>query len=129
MDKYIIKCRYEYFADGGKKFTDWFIWDSTPNTEEECNEKIKYAKSAFEYIDKKTHLKHEYKLVPNEEYEKEQQEIDKHIKAAKERDEKYFASEEWKELKHKKYVARKERKQHQEEYKKMMEELQNEAIS
>ena len=51
------------------------------------------------------------------------EELQHYIDDARARDEAYYASDAWKELKHKKYVARKERKKHQEEYNKMMEEL------
>ena len=126
--KFIIKCRYQYWSDNGKDFTDWFVQDSNKYDEQSGNEKIKQMKKDFKFIDDKTHLKHEYKLTPYDEYLSELSDIEKHIQKAHERDEKYFASDEWKELKHKKYVARKERKQHQEEYNKMMEELKNENI-
>ena len=120
---FIIKCRYQTWSDNGKVFTDWFVYDSGEYTEQTGKEQIKFIKKEYEFIDKKTHLKHEYTLVPYSEYVAEQKELEKNIKKAHKRDEKYFASDEWKDLKHKKYVARKERKQKQEEYNKMIEEL------
>ena len=53
------------------------------------------------------------------------EELQHYIDDARARDEAYYASDAWKELKHKKYVARKERKKHQEEYNKMMDDLNN----
>ena len=127
-DLYVVKTRYEYRGDEGIEWTKWFTLTTEYMTKSDAEEYIKNTKKLYNDIDKRTHLKHDYMAVPVFEYEKEISEIDKMIKAAKERDERYFASEEWKELKHKKYVARKERKQHQEEYNKMMEELKNENI-
>ena len=125
VKKYVIKSRYEYYGESGKEFTKWFVFDNNPVSEEEANEKIKIYKDRYAYIDKKTHLKHEYMIYPFSDYTKDQKRLQKEIEMGKKRDEEYFKSDEWKELKHKKYIARKERKKHQEEYKKMMEELRD----
>lgn len=123
MEKYIVMTRYEYRGENGIQFTDWFKGDTSEMTKDEALEYIKETKKGFGDIDKKTHLKHEYKLITVDEWNSICHEIQKQIDEFKERDEAYFASDEWKELKHKKYVARKERKKHQEEYNKMMAEL------
>ena len=123
MEKYIIMTRYEYYGENGIQFTDWFNGNTDEMTKSDAEEYIKEIKKEFGDIDKKTHLKHEYKLITVDEWNSICDECQKQIDEFKERDEKYYASEQWKELKHKKYIARKERKKHQEEYNKMMVEL------
>ena len=123
---YIIKTRYEYRGPDGIDWTNWFVFTRESFTKKDADELIKATKKQYADIDKKTHLKHEYMIVPVEEFEKECLEIQHQINEAQVRDEQYYASDKWKELKHKKYVSRKELKKHQEEYKKMMEELKNE---
>lgn len=123
MEKYIVMTRYEYRGEDGIQFTDWFKGDTIEMTKDEAIEYIKETKKGFGDIDKKTHLKHEYKLITVDEWNSICNERQKQIDEFRERDEAYYASDEWKELKHKKYVARKERKKHQEEYNKMMAEL------
>ena len=115
--------RYEYRGENGIQFTDWFKGDTGEMTKSDAEKYIKETKKEFNDIDKKTHLKHEYKLITVDEWNDICHELQKQIDEFKERDEAYFASDEWKELKHKKYVSRKERKKHQEEYNKMMAEL------
>lgn len=127
-DLYVVKTRYEYRGDEGIEWTKWFVLTTEYMTKSVAEEYIKNIKKLYNDVDKHTHLKHDYITVPVSEYEKEIAEIDRLIHAAQVRDEKYFASEEWKELKHKKYVARKERKQHQEEYAKMIEDLKDENV-
>lgn len=127
-DLYIVKTRYEYRGPNGIEWTKWFVLNAEYMNKADAEAYIKATKKLYNDIDKRTHLNHEYATVPVAEYEKEIAEINRMLKAAQERDEKYFASDEWKELKHKKYVSRKERKQHQEEYNKMIEELKNENI-
>lgn len=123
MEKYIVMTRYEYWGESGIQFTDWFNGNTNEMTKDEALEYIKETKKRFGDIDKKTHLNHEYKLITVDEWKSICDEYQKQIDKFKERDEKYYASDKWKELKHKKYIARKERKKHQEEYNKMMAEL------
>lgn len=120
---YIIKTRYEYRSADGIDWTDWFVLERTQFTEQDANQHIADTKKLYGDIDKKTKLRHEYMIVPVEEFEKELAETNKIIEEGHVRDEAYFASDKWKELKHKKYVARKERKAKQEEYLKMQEQL------
>ena len=116
METFIIECRYETLTHEGKKFTNWFVYDSDQMSEQECNEKIKYIKETFEYIDKKTKLKHEFRLKSYEEYLKESSiNVDKAKKAIKER-EKYIKSDAYKELQKKKYQSNKELKEKQKKY-------------
>ena len=122
---YIVKTRYEYRGTDGIDWTNWFVLERNYMTEKEAKEYIKNIKNLYADIDKKTKLKHDYMIVPSEDFEKEQKEVENFIKAAKKRDDKYFASDEWKELKHKKYVSRKERKAKQEEYLEMQKQLEN----
>ena len=123
MEKYIVMTRYEYRGENGIQLTDWFKGDISEMTKDEALEYIKETKKGFGDIDKKTHLKHEYKIMTVEELQREMEELQHLIDEGRARDEAYYASDEWKELKHKKYVARKERKKHQDEYNKMMAEL------
>ena len=75
------------------------------------------------HVDKITKCKHEYRIRTIEEVQQEMEELQHLIDEGRARDEAYYASDAWKELKHKKYVARKERKKRQEEYNKMIAEL------
>ena len=77
----------------------------------------------YDNIDKITKCRHEYRIRNVKEVQQEMEELQHYIDDARARDEAYYASDAWKELKHKKYVARKERKKHQEEYNKMIDEL------
>ena len=122
---YIVKSRYQYYGSNGVDWTSWFVLNSEYRNKQGTEDYIKEIKHLYNDIDKRTHLKHDYMIVPVEDFENEIKELDKTINKANKRDEKYFASDEWKELKHKKYVARKERKLKQEEYLKMQEELKN----
>ena len=122
---YIVKTRYEYRGNDGIQWTNWFVLNSDYMNEQMANEYIKETKKLYADIDKKTKQKHEYTLIPVIEYENELKEIEKLISSAKKRDDKYFASDEWKELKHKKYVSRKERKAKQEEYLEMQKQLES----
>lgn len=122
-DKYIVETRYEYLSDHGKTFTNWFVLSSDERTEAEAKEYIKQISKEYAHVDKITKCKHEYRIRTVEKLQQEMEELQHHIDEAHARDEAYYASDAWKELKHKKYVARKELKKHQEEYKKMMEEL------
>lgn len=121
--KYIVETRYEYLSSAGKTFTKWFVLSSDERTEAEAKEFIKQISKDYAHVDKITKCKHEYRIRTVEELQQEMKELQYRINEGLARDEKYYASDKWKELKHKKYVSRKERKAKQEEYKKMMEEL------
>ena len=117
MDKkYIIMCRYEALTVTGKEWTNWFVYDSTKYSENEGNEVISENKKAFEYIDNKTKLKHEYVLKPYDEYKKEYDDMVKQNKKMIKENEKYFKSDEYKALQKKKRQAAKERKERQKKY-------------
>lgn len=120
---YIVKERYQYRSNDGIAWTTWFTLNSTPMSERTANDCIKTTKRLYDDIDKKTKLYHEYKLVPIEKYYEEIQNMNERIAEGQRRDEEYYQSDEWKELKHKKYVAKKERIRKQEAYKQMMEQL------
>lgn len=121
---YVVRSRYEYRTNNGKEFTNWFLLSPEYRNETESNKFIAETKKLYADIDKKTKLNHEYELYPVEKYEQDKFELEKSVEAAQKRDEAYFASDEWKELKHKKYEARKERKAKQEEYLRIQAELQ-----
>lgn len=122
-DKYIVETRYEYLSDNGKIFTDWFVLSSDERTEAEAKEYIKQVSKDYAHVDKLTKCKHEYRYRTIDELSADLAKIQKEIDKARVRDEAYYSSDKWKELKHKKYVSRKERKAKQEEYNKMMQEL------
>ena len=122
-DKYIVETRYEYVSSAGRTFTKWFVLSSDERTEADAKKYIKQISKDYANIDKITKCRHEYRIRNIEEVQHEMEELQHYIDDARARDKAYYASDAWKELKHKKYVARKERKKHQEEYNKMMEEL------
>ena len=121
--KYIVETRYEYVSSAGRTFTKWFVLSSDERTEADAKKYIKQISKDYANIDKITKCRHEYRIRNIEEVQQEMEELQHYIDDARARDEAYYSSDAWKELKHKKYVARKERKKHQEEYNKMMEEL------
>jgi len=60
--KYCIFGRYEYWANEGKKFTDWFNTYNLFEKEEDAKSKIKKMKDFVKDCDKHTKLKHEYEI-------------------------------------------------------------------
>ena len=124
-NKYIVETRYEYVSSTGRTFTKWFVLSSDERTEADANKYIEQISNDYDNIDKITKCRHEYRIRNVKEVQQEMEELQHYIDNARARDEAYYASDAWKELKHKKYVARKERKKRQEEYNKMMEYLKN----
>lgn len=81
---YIIQCRYEYLVNGGeKKVSKWYNYDTKPKSEGEANESLKAAKESTAKMDKVTKLKHEYQLLPYEEYEKSHKQLLKEVEKKK----------------------------------------------
>lgn len=115
-DKYVIECRYEYVALGGKEWTKWFIEDSTPRTQEETEEKIKLNKANCAEIDKKTKLKHEYRARLHSDYTAELEATNKRNEELAAKNKEYYKSAEYKELQKKKRQAAKELKERQKKY-------------
>ena len=116
MKQYLVECRYECRTPNGKEFTKWFVKGNTPMTEQEANDKIKEFKTNFEYIDKKTKLKHEYRLKDYQEYLSEREQEQKEINENKKHQEEYYKSDAYKELQKKKRQASKELKERQRIY-------------
>lgn len=116
-DKVIVLSRYEYWTSGCKQFTNWFVQNVNPMTRNEAKEYIKNQKINFEFIDKKTKLKHEYTTKSYDEYIKEQDELKNHIKELTEKNKAYYKSKEYKQIQKQKRQAAKERKAKQEKYK------------
>lgn len=117
MEKqYIIECRYETWTSEGKKFIDWFVYNSSPVTEDEAKTIIKKTKDNFVFIDQKTKLKHEYRLKEYNEYINETKIRKKELEKLAKHQEEYFKSNEYKELQKKKRQSAKERKEHQKKY-------------
>ena len=118
-NKYLIECRYEVNTNHGKEWTSWFIYDIEQLTEEECKEKIKSIKNEFGHIDKKTKLKHEYRIIEYSEYEKQYKDILKQIEKQNKKYEEYIKSDKYKDLKKK---IRKDRLDTKKRYESKMEE-------
>lgn len=118
MENFIIESRYEYWTNQGKEFSNWFVLDSGKYSEKDGNEKIQNIKKTFADIDKKTKLKHEYRLSNYNEYLKAQKILDKTVENLQKHQEKYYQSKEYKELCKKKRVSAKERKEKQKQYEK-----------
>ena len=116
-NKFVVLSRYETWTLSGKQFTKWFAINTNPLDEEKANEYIQNQKVNFEFIDKKTKLKHEYKLQDYNEYCKEQEELRKYVQDLNEKTKAYYKSDEFKQLQKKKRQAAKERKDRQEKYK------------
>ena len=87
-NKFVVLSRYETWTLSGKQFTKWFAINTNPLNEEKANEYIQNQKVNFEFIDKKTKLKHEYKLQDYNEYCKEQEELKKYAQDLKKRKDK-----------------------------------------
>lgn len=116
METFVIECRYETLTSEGKKFTDWFVCDSDKYDKDGALNRIKEFKENLDFIDKKTKLKHEYRLKSYKEHMKELAEFDKIIKKSIKKNEEYFKSDEYKELQKKKRQSAKERKERQKKY-------------
>ena len=117
MSTYIIKARYEYLSlSEGKRFTDWFVFDSTPADENTANEKIKELKKEYGYIDKQTKLKHEYMLYSYDAYLSDIEHANERIRQQTIENANYFKSDEYKELQKRKRKEARERKQRKNEY-------------
>lgn len=117
MNTYIIKARYEYLSlSEGKRFTDWFVFDSTPADEKTTNEKIKELKKEYGYIDKQTKLKHEYMLYSYDAYLSDIEHANERIHQQMIESANYFKSDEYKELQKRKRKEARERKQRKNEY-------------
>ena len=81
--KYIVICRYETYNSTGKIWGKWYNKRRKPLSKGECLEVIAQLRKEFEYIDRKTKLRHEYSIKPYREYLKELEEIKKIVENAK----------------------------------------------
>lgn len=116
--KYYIQARYQTRNNDGISWTDWYCFDHQPREEEDCKKQIKIYKEKFQYIDKITKLKHEYRLFSEDEYNKISEETTKRIQAALKESQDYYKSDEYKRMQKIKRQARKEQKEREAEYKK-----------
>ena len=117
MEKYIIMTRYQYInTNCDICMTDWFVLDGNSYSKQGAEQRIEEIKKAFEFIDKKTKLSHEYKMILRSDHEKERDELRKELDKAAKKQEEYYKSDEYKELKKKKRIAAKERKERQKKY-------------
>ena len=74
--QFIILTRYECWKSGNiKGFSKWFALKDAPMTEKEAKGVIKETKVRYRDIDKKTKLKHEYKIIPYKDYLKGKENI------------------------------------------------------
>lgn len=117
MEKqYIICARYQMWTRNGIEWSSDFVMKDVPMSESIAKDTIKNFKQTFDYIDKKTKLKHEYFLKEYNEYLKEfQRQMDENDILKKQQDE-YFKSDKYKELQKKKRQSAKERKEKQLRY-------------
>lgn len=113
---YIVYSRYEHYLSTGKTWTDWFAVDEKPRTESEAKEYLKSVKEDYKYIDKKTKLKHEFKLGDYDEYMKNREELMKSNEDLKAKQEEYYKSDEYKKLLKSKKQSAKELKAKQQKY-------------
>jgi nitrogen-specific signal transduction histidine kinase len=69
---YVIQCRYEYVISYGNiKWTSWFAVSAKTYSEEEADNVIAEYKKATTEVDRRTHLKHEYRKYNAALYENE----------------------------------------------------------
>ena len=61
MKKVVILCRYEHWAEGGKKWSKWYVVDSTPRDPEDARRRIAELKANSARTAKITKLNYEYK--------------------------------------------------------------------
>lgn len=113
---FVIECRYEVFTKQGKDFTKWFVYDSTKRTKDESETHIKEIQKNFGFIDTKTKLKHEYRLLSYTEYVNHIENLKDNVKVLEEKQKEYLKSDEYKELCRKKRISAKERKENQKKY-------------
>lgn len=113
---FVIECRYEIFTKQGKDFTKWFVYDSTKRTKDESETYIKEIQKDFGFIDTKTKLKHEYRLLSYTEYVNRIENLKDNVKVLEEKQKEYLKSDEYKELCRKKRISAKERKENQKKY-------------
>lgn len=69
---YIVQCRYEYVSScGDAKWTSWFAVSAKTYSEEEIDNVIVEYKKTTADVDRRTHLKHEYRKCDADLYENE----------------------------------------------------------
>lgn len=69
---YIVQCRYEYVSGcGDAKWTSWFAVSAKTYSEEEIDDVLKEHNKATIELDRRTHLKHEYRKYDADLYENE----------------------------------------------------------
>ena len=83
MKSFVIECRYEYRSRNGIVWTDWFVCDSTHVPEDRIKETIKELKESSKNTDKVTKLRHEYRELDANEYERRYEEFLKEVEAKK----------------------------------------------
>lgn len=72
MKEFILQTRYEFIGTGGKvQWTKWFASSAERFPESVAEAVLKKAKESTSYVDKKTKLRHEYRLYDAIEYERE----------------------------------------------------------
>jgi hypothetical protein len=115
-DSFVIECRYEIWTSTGKGWSNWFILKSDQMSKDEANDYITETRNAFDFIDKKTKLKHEYRLKSYNEYANEMNDLLAEIEESSKKQAAYYKSAEYKELQCKKRQYTKELKERQKKY-------------
>ena len=108
--------QYEFNGPNGKQMTDWFVLNSNLFSGKEADKYIEEVRKEYDIIDKKTKLNHFYKKVLKSDYDKEREELMGKLIEAKKKQEEYYKSDAYKELKKKKRKAAKELKERQKKY-------------
>ena len=69
---YIVQCRYEYVSSyGDAKWTSWFAVSAKTYSGEEIDNVLEEHNKATIELDRRTHLKHEYRKYDADLYENE----------------------------------------------------------
>lgn len=113
---YIVESRYQYIDYDGIKMTKWFAKDVRPMTEEEAKAAMKHLIEDTKEFDKKTKLKHEFRLGSYEDYIDWVQQSKAKAEKALEDEKAYRKSQEYKDMQKRKRQQAKELKERKEAY-------------
>ena len=81
--EFVIECRYEFRSREGVKWTEWFVCDTQHIPENELKDALKALKESSKNTDKVTKLKHEYRELDADEYERRYQNFLKDVEEKK----------------------------------------------
>ena len=81
--EFVIECRYEFRSREGIKWTEWFVCDIRHIAEADIKDAMKALKESSKNTDKVTKLKHEYRELDADEYERRYQNFLKDVEEKK----------------------------------------------